>query len=84
MMNEATEPRIRMNWIKKGLINFNINSDGSIQICIEYRKLNSVTKKNAFPLQRIDEALQTLAHAKYFSTLDLASGYWQEKMVDED
>lgn len=33
---------------------------------------------------QLDEALQTLAHAKYFSTVELASGYWQVKMVDED
>lgn len=49
---------------------------------VDYRKLNSVTKKGAYPLPRIDESLDTLSGAKYFCTLDLASGYWQV-VVDE-
>ena len=51
--------------------------DGSIHICIDYRKGNSVTKKDAYPLPRIDETLHVLDGAKYLTTLDLQRGYWQ-------
>lgn len=57
-------------------------SDGSIRLCVDYRKLNLKTKKDAFPLPRIDESFDALQGAQYFSTVDLASGYHQV-MVDE-
>jgi len=54
--------------------------DGSLRFCIEYRGLNSVTKADTFPLPRIDDLLDKLGKSRYFSTLDLASGYWQVQM----
>ena len=58
--------------------------DNSIRLCVDYRQLNSVTVKSSFPLPRIDESLQTLGGAKYLSVLDLASGYHQVAMDEND
>ena len=56
------------------------NKDGSLCFCINYHSLNLVTKSDPFPLPRIDDLLDQLGKAKYFSTLDLASGYWQVQL----
>jgi hypothetical protein len=47
---------------------------------MDYRKLNNITKKDSFPLPRIDDVLDLLHGQKFFTTLDLASGYWQIEM----
>jgi transposase InsO family protein len=58
--------------------------DGSVRFCIDYRRVNEVTRKDSYPLPRISEVLDVLQGAKYFSTIDFASGYWQIKVRDED
>lgn len=54
--------------------------DGSKRFCIDFRKLNSITRKDAYTLPRIDETLDTMTGQSWFCTLDLASGCWQIKL----
>ncbi|XP_060780518.1 uncharacterized protein LOC132888512 [Neoarius graeffei] len=58
--------------------------DGSLRMCVDYRLLNSKTRKDSFPLPRIEESLDALAGAQWFSTLDLASGYNQVPVSEQD
>ena len=51
--------------------------DGSMRFCIDYRRLNTVTARDSYPLPRMDECIDSLGDARVFSTLDCNSGYWQ-------
>jgi hypothetical protein len=51
--------------------------NGKLRFCVDYRGLNKITKKDVYPLPRIDDSLALLQKGKYFSTLDLFAGYWQ-------
>jgi hypothetical protein len=57
---------------------------GSMRLCVDYRALNEVTIKNKYPLPRIDDLFDQLKGAKYFSKIDLRSGYYQLKIRSED
>ena len=52
-------------------------NDSSTRFCVDYRRLNSLTVKDAYPLPRIDDSLRLLGNQQWFSNMDLASGYWQ-------
>ena len=58
--------------------------DGGLRMCVDYRALNKLTEKNKYPLPRIDDLLDKLRSASFFSSLDLASGFWQIPVVEED
>ena len=58
--------------------------DGGLRLCVDYRRLNSVSKVDAYPMPRVDEMLDRLGAAKYLSTLDLTRGYWQVPVKEGD
>jgi hypothetical protein len=58
--------------------------DGSLRLCIDYRKLNKVTIKNKYPLPRIDDLFDQLQGARVFSKIDLQSGYHQVRIKEGD
>ena len=57
--------------------------DGTTQFCVDHRKLNDVTQKDPYPLPRIDDTIDALSGAQWFSTLDLKSGYWQVPLEED-
>ena len=58
--------------------------DGTTRFCVDYRKLNNVSVRNAHPLPNIDDIFTHLGKAKFYGCLDLKSRYWQIKMADKD
>ncbi len=51
--------------------------DGSVRFCVDYRRVNALTRKDGYPLPHIQEIFDLLGGSRYFTTLDVRSGYWQ-------
>ena len=58
--------------------------DGSLRLCIDYRKLNRVTTRNQYPIPRIDELFDQLQGSRVYSKIDLRSGYHQLRVQESD
>jgi len=82
------EDKILTEMLKTGVIEPSMSSwaspislvrkkDNTFRFCIDYRRVNAVSKKDAYPIPDIQDALDHLRGAKYFATFDLLSGYWQ-------
>ena len=61
-----------------------VKKDNTIRLCVDYRRLNAVTRVDAYPMPRVDDILDQVGQARYISTLDLAKGYWQVPVAVED
>ena len=57
--------------------------DGGLRFCIDFHRLNSQTKKDAYPLPRMQETMESMVGTRFFSTMDLKSGFWQVKMAKD-
>ncbi len=57
--------------------------DGSLRVCIDFRKLNAQSKFDAYPMPRVDDLLEKIGRAQYITTLDLCKGYWQVPLNPE-
>ena len=62
---------------------FAAKADGSLRLCVDYRELNKLTKKNRHPLPRIDHLFDQLVGASMFSQLDLATGFHQLRVAED-
>lgn len=78
MLHQGVIQSSKSSWAS--LIVLVAKRDGTTYFCVNYRKLNAVTKMDAYPLPRIDNTLNLLATSQYYRTLDLASGYWQVQL----
>ena len=57
--------------------------DGTLRFCIDFRKLNARTKKDSYPLPRMQETMESMVGARFFSSMDLKSGFWQVQMSEK-
>ena len=90
VLEETVKEQLEKGWLQPSNSPFGApvlfvpKPDGSLRMCIDYRALNKVTHRNTYPLPRIDDLMDNLSGAKYFSSLDLTSGYHQLVLSEED
>ena len=59
-----------------------LEKDGTLRMCVDYQRLNSVSQADAYPMPRIDNLIDRLGKAKYITTIDLMRGYWQVPVAE--
>ena len=89
-VGKAIDDMLKANVIKRSMSPWSFplvvvsKKDGTSRMCVDFRKLNKITKPTSYPLPLIDDILSNLGHAKYFSKLDLKSGFWQIALDPKD
>ena len=89
-VDSQLESMIRQKLIRPSKSDFTSNvvlvkkKDDTWRFCFDYRKVNDITREDAYPLPRIDECLDTLTGSAWFTTIDLRSGYFQAEISEED
>ena len=58
--------------------------DGSLRLCVDYRRVNAISKLDAYPMPRVEDLIDKVGNATFISTLDLTKGYWQVPVASED
>lgn len=58
--------------------------DGSLRLCVDYRRVNAISKSDAYPMPRVEDLIDKVGNATFISTLDLTKGYWQVPVASED
>ena len=90
IIDEAIDEMLSANVIQRSSFPWSFpvvivdKKDGSKRFCVDFRKLNAITKPISYPLPLIDDILAQLGQAKYFTSLDLKSGYWHVLMDEND
>ena len=82
MLDQAFIEPCQSSWAS--LVMLVTKTDGCTRFCMDYWKINELSRKRSYPLPRIGDMLDALRGLEYFSTLDLYSGYWQVKMDQTD
>ena len=83
VVDKAVDEMLEANVIRRSKSPWSF-PDGSKRFCVDFRKLNQITKPNSYPLPLIDDIIALLGRARYFTSLDLKSGYWQVLMDEAD
>ena len=58
--------------------------DGTLRLCVDYRRLNAVSESDAYPMPRVDDLINRLGGVGYITTMDLTCGYWQVPVSPDD
>ena len=77
--NDLIEPS-KSNWSSPCILV--LKPDGSYRLCIDYRKVNTVTKTDTYPIPTIDDCIDKIGNARYVSKFDLLKSFWQVPLTE--
>lgn len=87
-MKQEIETMLKMETIEPSSSEWNnpivlVPKDGTLRFCLDFRKLNAVSKFDPYPMPRVDDLIEKLGSAKFLTTLDLCKGYWQTTLSSD-